>query len=124
MDAVDFKSIDLAALAQDVTELYRPLAEEKGIELELSAEPPAEIRGQHELMAQAIANVLDNAVKFTPAGGRISVLRRGGPRSHQHRPAEQEREESLQSLPPLSPLSPLAPSARWTSAPSVSRRPA
>lgn len=74
MDAVDFKSIDLAALAQDVTELYRPLAEEKGIELELSAEPPAEIRGQHELMAQAIANVLDNAVKFTPAGGRISVV--------------------------------------------------
>lgn len=74
MDAVDFKSIDLAALAQDVTELYRPLAEEKGIELELSAEPPAEIRGQHELMAQAIANVLDNAVKFTPTGGRISVV--------------------------------------------------
>jgi signal transduction histidine kinase len=74
MDAVDFKTIDLAALAQDVTELYRPLAEEKGIELELSADPPAEIRGQHELMAQAIANVLDNAVKFTSAGGRISVV--------------------------------------------------
>ena len=74
MDAVDFKSIDLAALAQDVTELYRPLAEEKGIELVLSADPPAEIRGQHELMAQAIANVLDNAVKFTPADGRISVV--------------------------------------------------
>jgi len=73
MDAVDFKSIDLAALAQDVTELYRPLAEEKGIELELSADPPAEIRGQHELMAQAIANLLDNAVKFTPAGGQITV---------------------------------------------------
>jgi signal transduction histidine kinase len=74
MDAVDFKSFDLAALAQDVTELYRPLAEEKGIELELSADPSAEIRGQHELMAQAIANVLDNAVKFTSAGGRISVV--------------------------------------------------
>jgi len=73
MDAVDFKSFDLAALAQDVTELYRPLAEEKGIELELSADPPAEIRGQHELMAQAIANLLDNAVKFTPAGGQITV---------------------------------------------------
>ena len=74
MDAVDFRSFDLAVLAQDVTELYRPLAEEKGIELKLSAEPPAEIQGQHELMAQAIANVLDNAVKFTPAGGRISVV--------------------------------------------------
>lgn len=73
MDAVDFKSFDLAALAQDVTDLYRPLAEEKGVELKLSADPPAEIRGQHELMAQAIANLLDNAVKFTPAGGQITV---------------------------------------------------
>ncbi len=73
MDAVDLKPIDLAALAQDVTDLYQPLAEEKGVELNVSADLPAEIRGQSELMAQAIANLLDNAVKFTPAGGRITV---------------------------------------------------
>lgn len=73
MDAVELKPIDLAALAQDVTDLYQPLAEEKSIELNVSADPPAEIRGQSELMAQAIANLLDNAVKFTPAGGRITV---------------------------------------------------
>ena len=67
------KPIDLVALAQDVTDLYQPLAEEKGLELYVSADPSAEIRGQSELMAQAMGNLLDNAVKFTPAGGRITV---------------------------------------------------
>ncbi len=73
VDAVEFKPTDVAKLARDVTELYQPLAEDKGIELTLAADPLAEIRGQSELLAQAMANLLDNAVKFTPVGGRISV---------------------------------------------------
>ena len=73
MDVVEFKPVDLALLARDVTDLYRPVAEERGVELELSADTPAKMRCQHELMAQAIANLLDNAVKFTPAGGRIAI---------------------------------------------------
>jgi signal transduction histidine kinase len=73
LDTVDFTSTDLATLAHDVTDLYRPLAEENGVELELSADMAAKFRCQRELMAQAIANLLDNAVKFTPAGGRIRI---------------------------------------------------
>ncbi len=68
-----FTEIDLAALLQDVTELYEPLADEKGqhIELELAASEP--IRGDRDLLFQAFANLLDNAIKYTPENGRIRI---------------------------------------------------
>ena len=66
--------VDLAALAEDLVELHAPLAEERGILLEFAEEGPApEIEGQPELLAQALSNLIDNAVKYTPAGGRVSV---------------------------------------------------
>lgn len=74
MAAAELKPIDLAAVAQDAAELYEPVAEEKGIRLTLAADPgsPA-VAAQRELLAQALTNLLDNAVKHTPAGGVISV---------------------------------------------------
>jgi len=65
--------LDLAALARDATELYEPVAEDKGIALETHVPGHAPVRGQSQLLAQAVANLLDNAVKNTPSGGRISV---------------------------------------------------
>jgi signal transduction histidine kinase len=72
-DAEDLKSLDLASLASNAAELYEPVAEEKGIALGVDTDGPALIRGQPQLLAQAVANLLDNAVKHTPAGGRITV---------------------------------------------------
>ncbi|MGF1641153.1 MAG: ATP-binding protein [Rhodospirillales bacterium] len=72
-DPSDFQSLDLAVLAADAAELYEPVAEERGINLAVEAIGPAPIRGQPQLLAQAIANLLDNAVKHTPSGGRITV---------------------------------------------------
>jgi signal transduction histidine kinase len=70
-----FTRLDLAQVAADVTELYDPLAEAKGIALVLAtAGPgPVEIPGDPSLLFEAIGNLVDNAIKFTPAGGRVTV---------------------------------------------------
>ena len=65
--------VDLNGLATDLSDLYRPAAREKGQTLELSTGRDAEIIGSRELLAQALGNLLDNAIKYTPAGGRISL---------------------------------------------------
>lgn len=67
-----FREMDLAALAADVVDLYLPLAEEHGQTLTLSHADPASIVGDRQLLAQALANLLDNALKYAPAG-RIEV---------------------------------------------------
>lgn len=59
-----FIQIDLAALTREVGELYEAVAEEKGLKLAVEAENPLLISGQRELLAQVIANLLDNAVKY------------------------------------------------------------
>ena len=63
--------VDLSSIIVDVVELYRPLAEEKGQQFECSAENRIVLPGNRQLLAQAIANLLDNAIKFTPRGGRV-----------------------------------------------------
>ncbi len=65
--------VDLAAVAQEAVELYGPIAEAKHIELGLTvAEAPA-IQGDHDLLFEALANLLDNAIKFTPEDGRVRL---------------------------------------------------
>lgn len=69
----DFTDIDLTSLAADVAELYDPLAEEKGLTLTVSLAPGVTVPGNRHLLSQALANLLDNAVKYTPAGGTIAL---------------------------------------------------
>jgi len=65
--------LDLAGLAGSAADLYVPLAEERGIALDLDLRP-APLRGEAQLLAQAIANLIDNALKHAPAGhGRIHL---------------------------------------------------
>ncbi|HVX99047.1 MAG TPA: ATP-binding protein [Pseudorhodoplanes sp.] len=56
--------LDAAELARGVVELYEPLADEKGITLEVEAPAPAMVRGNRELISQALANLVDNAIKY------------------------------------------------------------
>jgi signal transduction histidine kinase len=65
--------VDLSELVASVVELYAPVSEERGIELVSSVAPGAQVLGSRQLLAQALANLLDNAIKFTPDGGRIRV---------------------------------------------------
>ena len=66
-------TIDLAPVTDDVAELYAPLAEEKGVTLEIKPAGATLIEGNRSLISQALANLIDNAIKYTPAGGHISV---------------------------------------------------
>jgi signal transduction histidine kinase len=63
--------VDLNTLASDLEELYKPVAGQKGQEFRLVTGDPAEITGSRDLLAQAIGNLLDNAIKYTPEDGAI-----------------------------------------------------
>lgn len=63
----NMSEFDAAEIAHDVCELYEPLADEKGIVLKLEAATPAPVKGNRELVSQALANLVDNAIKYTEA---------------------------------------------------------
>jgi signal transduction histidine kinase len=65
--------IDIGALARDVAELYQPLAEERGLRFTQYIEQGLALRGDRQLLAQAIGNLIDNALKYTPAGGQVEL---------------------------------------------------
>jgi signal transduction histidine kinase len=65
--------VDPGHVIESVAELYEPLAEEKNIALSIAPGRTASIRGNVRLISQALANLVDNAIKYTPAGGRILV---------------------------------------------------
>ena len=68
-----FKDFDLAAVSAEVVEFYQPLAESKLVEMTLEAAEPVPVRGDEDLMREAISNLVDNAIKFTPEGGSVRV---------------------------------------------------
>jgi signal transduction histidine kinase len=55
---------DVAEVARDVGELYEPLAEDKGLTLAVEAKQHAAVKGNRELVSQALANLVDNAIKY------------------------------------------------------------
>ena len=71
--APDQSPFDPGQLAADVAELYEPLCEERGLDFQAELTPGLQANGNREFIAQALANVLDNAVKYTPAGGAVML---------------------------------------------------
>ena len=72
-DAPDQTVFDPGVLAADMAELYEPLCEDKGLEFKAELVPALSVKGNREFIAQALANILDNAVKYTPAGGAVML---------------------------------------------------
>ena len=69
--------LDLASVAADVSELYEPLAEERNVTLTLlrpsGISGDTMIEGNRSLISQALANLVDNAIKYTPPGGKVTI---------------------------------------------------
>jgi signal transduction histidine kinase len=70
--------VPLDVMLDELAELYQPQAEEQGITLTVGSLPGRTVLGHRQLLAQAVANLLDNALKFTPAGGQVRLEAREG----------------------------------------------
>jgi signal transduction histidine kinase len=73
-----FVPVDVAAVAAAAVEFYQPAAELKDMSLSLATSGAAPIRGDPVLLAQALGNLIDNALKYTPDRGTIAVAVRCG----------------------------------------------
>jgi signal transduction histidine kinase len=74
-----FTTVDLQPIVRDVCELYQAAAEDKSVTLQAETAGPVEVFGDRELLAQVLTNLVDNAVKYTPAGGVVRIaLERAG----------------------------------------------
>lgn len=72
------EAVDLVAIAQEMVELYEPAAQDAGFILQLKTAPAPPVRGSRSLISQAIANLLDNALKYAAGGTTIRIDVRKG----------------------------------------------
>jgi signal transduction histidine kinase len=70
---VAVEEIDLAALAREMAELYQPEAGTRDITVEYRGDETVSIPGNRQLLAQAIVNLLENALKYVQPGGHVTV---------------------------------------------------
>ena len=70
---LELGSVDLCALAQRAIDGVRPVADDKGVRVELDCAPCGEVEGDPGRIGQLLDNLVSNGVKFTPSGGRVEV---------------------------------------------------
>lgn len=73
--AAEMQEVDIAAIAADSAELYEPVAEEAGLTLEVAIEPGLKVKGNRELIGQALSNLLDNAIKYAEGSAGLPRIR-------------------------------------------------
>jgi signal transduction histidine kinase len=71
--AMGFEELSLSGLADDAVELYHAVADDAGLRLVAHIEPDCRLTADRDLLFQALANLLDNAIKYTPRGGTVHV---------------------------------------------------
>jgi signal transduction histidine kinase len=68
-----FGSVPLHEMLREVCDIYEPIAENKNINLEVEVRHRLNVLGDRDLLFEAVANLVDNAIKFTPEGGRVGI---------------------------------------------------
>lgn len=68
-----FQPFDLSQAVLDISDFYLPVAEEKQIRLSWDIEEHVIFTGDRHLLVQAMANLIDNAIKYTPSGGQVDI---------------------------------------------------
>ena len=66
-------AVNLSDLVGELAELFEPVARERGLRLSAQMQPALQVEGNRQLLAQLISNLVENALKFVPAGGRIEL---------------------------------------------------
>jgi signal transduction histidine kinase len=69
----NFESVDLGEIVTVLTEFYQPIAEENGLAFVVDRHPTPSVEGDGDLLFEALANLVDNAIKFTPEGGKVGI---------------------------------------------------
>ncbi len=72
-NAIDFEEVSLNELVKRTVDDFRPMAEKAGVSLAFTSEAPVTLHANAHLLEQAVGNLIDNAVKYTPRGGSITV---------------------------------------------------
>jgi signal transduction histidine kinase len=68
-----FGNVALHEILREVCDVYEPIAEDKSIELGADIDRKLHVWGDRDLLFEAVANLVDNAIKFTPAGGKVGL---------------------------------------------------
>ncbi|MET3971683.1 histidine kinase dimerization/phospho-acceptor domain-containing protein [Bradyrhizobium sp. S3.9.1] len=68
-----FGNVALHEILREVCDVYEPIAEDKSIELSVDIDRKLHVWGDRDLLFEAVANLVDNAIKFTPVGGKVGL---------------------------------------------------
>ena len=71
--APDQTHFDPGQLAADIAELYEPLCEDKGLDFKAELTPQLTVKAARPILTQALTNIIDNAIKYTPPGGAVML---------------------------------------------------
>ena len=83
---LSLSEVDISALVEDACDLFRPLAEDKGLNLEVNTAIECIVHGDRKKLQRVFANLLDNAIKYTASGGTYhSFSQKRQQRSHRFR---------------------------------------
>ncbi|MCW8925837.1 MAG: HAMP domain-containing histidine kinase [Xanthomonadales bacterium] len=81
--ASSFVVLDLQDLLRDLAELYEPVAADKEQQIEVLSRERSSVEGDRDLLFQVLANLVDNAIKYTPPGGTITLAAAASPAGSQ-----------------------------------------